>query len=1256
MAKKTEVTTSFTADISGLKKGIKEAKQQITIANAEFKKATAGMDDWRKSSEGVSAKLKQLDTTLRSQKEILAAYQRQLELTEEAYGENSEEANRLRVSILNQEAAITRTERQILQYDHELDELTASESEAGREAERLAQQTEDAREAAKQGTEGFSVLKQVLANLATDVIRKLVDGIVELGKEVVNTGKDFTSSMSEVAAISGATADEMSLLEETAREFGEKTVFSASEAAQALKYMALAGWDANTSAKALGGVLNLAAASGMGLAEASDMVTDYLTAFGMSADQSSYFADMLAYAQSHANTTAAQLSEAYKNCAATLHASGQDVETVTSLLSQMANQGLKGSEAGTALSAVMRDITSKMQDGAIAIGDTNVQVQDQQGNFRDLTDILSDVQAATNGLGDAEKMVALQSTFTARSLKGISLILNSSVSETAKFEDELRKCTGTAEAMSDVMTDNLEGDLTKFNSKLQEAEITIYKGVEPSLREMVKSLNVLVDKGVDIAQKIIPSLVNGATNLVKNFDKVASAVTGIAVGFATFKVATVALNLATAATTIFANATTIAAAAQEVLNLIMAANPALIVAAALAALCAGLVVYMNNVDMSIDYTKALNDEQTKLYESARDLNASIEDSAKSRKESMKAIDAEKKITSKLVDQLKEYVDENGNVIDGQDKVRDIVGELNTLMPDLNLAYDEQAQKLSMTTAEIEKNIDAMWRKAKAAAAEEQMTEILKERMSAEIELVKLEDTLLEAQRAQSAERAKYMEIQQRVNEAIENGDKKALKELNKELEEQKQKWDEALAVLHPIETEYGHLTADIESLGEEERVLNGILAENEDAMASNGSALSTLVDETGEAVDAMEDKWASLHDAVADSVGKQVNLFDEYTAAETKTKEEILKNMTEQVAAMESWSENMALLAKRGIDEGLLESLAKMGTDGAGYVQAFVDMSADELKEANRLFQEATIIPESTAGQVTENYKNLGQYRAQLYSKNFVSESQKQKGTLEETAKQTSKYVSDGLIKGAEETQPEVDTTFGRVGKSALDTLNKSMGVQSPSRFTRLTGKYTNEGLALGMRESTPMVLQVVTGICMSVIQKFNEGLSKSKFIEIGKNVGKAIGEGLSASAEEAKVKATEVAAAIADALQKAMNELMNKDEYYNIGKTVGDAVAEGMLASVPAVKAAAQKIAEAAKVNTGGTKGKTLSNAVNDIANSVGSIGALAQVSKKSDNSIITASNETVNNYNFVQNNTSPKALSRIDIYRDTRNLLRGI
>lgn len=407
------------------------------------------------------------------------------------------------------------------------------------------------------------------ANSLADSLKKLFAGISmaavlrQVGKyasDAIDIGKDYTAMMSEVQALSGATGSDLALLENTAREYGATTVFSATEAAEALKYMSLAGWDAQQSSSALGGVLNLAAAGGMELGQASDMVTDYLSAFGMQAQDSAYFADMLAYAQANSNTSAEQLGEAYRNSAANLNAAGQDVETVTSMLEAMANQGYKGSEAGTALTAVMRDITNNMEDGAIKIGDTSVAVSDAQGNFRDLTDILLDVEKATDGMGEAERAAALGATFTADSTKGLNLMLNEGIENIAGYEEALRSSTGAASDMADTMNDNLTGDMANMNSAFEEMQLQTFEAMEAPLREGVQYLTSTI---IPILTEWVPSafesFVNGANKLgnalkplfetiLKNPQAISGALTSLGTGFLAMKTVSTGMNIAKAVT------------------------------------------------------------------------------------------------------------------------------------------------------------------------------------------------------------------------------------------------------------------------------------------------------------------------------------------------------------------------------------------------------------------------------------------------------------------------------------------------------------------------------------------------------------------------------------------------------------------------------------------------------------------------------------------------------------------------------------
>lgn len=486
MANRDDITTKFKVDISDLKRGITDANNQIKLANAQFKAASSGMDNWEKSAEGIRAKLNQLGDVLTAQKSKLKAYQEELERNKKAQEENgkradelrkklnelaqqgvsktSEEykkyekelaecekesakaedaADKLKVTILNQQAEVNKTEKDIRNYSNSLDDLEKESNEA---EGALGEVTD----AAEKSGDGFTVMKGALSDLVANGIRRAIDALKDFVKETINAGMEFEKSMSKVAGLSGATGDELQKMKDTAKDYGRNSYFSATEASDAMGYMALAGWDAEQSVGALPGVLNLAASADMDLAEASDMLTDYLSAFNLEAEDAAYFSDVLAYAQGNANTTAEGLGEAYRNCAANMNAAGQDMETTTALLSMLANQGTKGSRAGTILSAAMRDVSNSMDEGSIRIGDTVIAVQDAEGNFRDMTDILGDVEQATNGMGSAERTAALSSVFTADSIKGVNMILNAGVDEARDFEEQLRGSSFSLESFREV--------------------------------------------------------------------------------------------------------------------------------------------------------------------------------------------------------------------------------------------------------------------------------------------------------------------------------------------------------------------------------------------------------------------------------------------------------------------------------------------------------------------------------------------------------------------------------------------------------------------------------------------------------------------------------------------------------------------------------------------------------------------------------------------------------------------------------------
>lgn len=308
----------------------------------------------------------------------------------------------------------------------------------------------------------------------------------------VKVGTDFDAEMSKVAAISGATGDNLQSLRDTAIEWGSKTKFSATEAAEGLEYMALAGWNTQDSISALPSVLNLAAAADMDLGEASDIVTDYLTAFGLSANDAETFVDQLAYAMANSNTDVTMLGEAFKNCAATAGSMGYSVEDVTAVLMTMADAGIKGGEAGTALNTIMTRLATDTKGCASELKQYGIEVYDAEGNMNSLSGILNGMTTIWSDLTD-EQQANLSKTISGTnqysSFQTIMQGLSDTAAETGKsFNDysaALSDCEGTATEMAATMQDNLAGQLTTLKSTLETIGIQISTILTPALSQIV---------------------------------------------------------------------------------------------------------------------------------------------------------------------------------------------------------------------------------------------------------------------------------------------------------------------------------------------------------------------------------------------------------------------------------------------------------------------------------------------------------------------------------------------------------------------------------------------------------------------------------------------------------------------------------------------------------------------------------------------------------------------------------------------------
>lgn len=329
---------------------------------------------------------------------------------------------------------------------------------------------------------------------------------VNFGKDVVNTGMQFEQGMANVSAISGATGAELTALSDKAKEMGATTKFSAIEAADAMGYMGMAGWNSSQMIDGIAGIMNLAAASGEELASVSDIVTDALTAFGLKASDSTQFADVLAVASSKSNTNVSLLGESFKNVAATAGAMGYSMQDTTTALGLMANAGIKGSDAGTSLRGVMTRLakpTAEVKQAMTALG---ISAVNTDGSMKPLSALIPELQTAFSSLTDSEKGQYATMIAGKNALSGFLSIVNSSPDDFYSLSDAINNSEGAAQSMADTMNDTVSGKLTLLKSQFEGVKIAIFdalgssqfKGVLQSMSDGLGALTPSIS-GVTVA-------------------------------------------------------------------------------------------------------------------------------------------------------------------------------------------------------------------------------------------------------------------------------------------------------------------------------------------------------------------------------------------------------------------------------------------------------------------------------------------------------------------------------------------------------------------------------------------------------------------------------------------------------------------------------------------------------------------------------------------------------------------------------------
>ena len=457
-------TTKLSEALEGVNKNIKNTQSQLKDVEKLLK-----LDP--KNTELLSQKQKLLADSISATKDKLATLKTA-----------AEQAN----------TALANGDITQQQYDALQREIVDTENEL----KRLETEAKNANsELAKIGEAG-QVLQNVGGKIsgAGEKLLPVTAGITAIGTAAVKTASDFDSAMSKVAAVSGATGDDLQALRDKAREMGSKTKFSASEAAEAMNYMAMAGWKTNDMLSGIDGIMNLAAASGEDLATTSDIVTDALTAFGLTAADSGHFADVLAAASSNANTNVSMLGESFKYCAPIAGALGFSCEDTAEALGLMANAGIKSTQSGTSMRSIMTALSGDVKFCSAAFGEMEIATSNSDGSMRSLSDILADCRVAFDQMSESEKASAAETLVGKNAMSGFLALMNAAPADIDKLSGAIANCDGTSLQMAETMQDNLAGQLTILKSQLEELAISFGEILMPVIRDIITKIQGFVDK------------------------------------------------------------------------------------------------------------------------------------------------------------------------------------------------------------------------------------------------------------------------------------------------------------------------------------------------------------------------------------------------------------------------------------------------------------------------------------------------------------------------------------------------------------------------------------------------------------------------------------------------------------------------------------------------------------------------------------------------------------------------------------------
>ena len=1063
--------------------------EKVATLKTELATAREKMEQMANSSETTTQELEE-------QKNKVNALSKNLADTEKSLEQAEKKETSWKVSINNANTDLVKLSNEIEKNEKNMNQAAESTGKITDAVDDLEKETKDTADA----TSTFgNVLK---ANLVSDAIvagvKQIASSLKDLSSSAVEVGESFSSKMSQVAATMGMTSEEVvngsadfEMLTEAAKQAGATTKYSASDAAEGLNYLALAGYDAKTQTETLPKVLSLAAAGGMDLGTACDLVTDAMSAMNMTTEDLDTYVDQMARTAQRSNTSVSQLGEATLVVAGTATTANQSLTTMNTQLGILANNGIKGAEGGTHLRNIILSLSAPTDNASEALDKLGVKVADSSGNIRDMQDVMVDLNTAMEGMSSEERIGIISKIFNKTDINAVNALLKGTGEEFTNLSKEIENSAGAADDMAQTMQVGLSGEMDNLSSVTEALGITVYEKFEKSFikathaategltelnSEMVsgelgnsvdKLANAfaeLADDTIDFATDALPVAIKGLTWIVDNSKAITSGLAGIGAAVGVNKLAS-GITTAVAAYKAYKTATEGATIAQYALNAAQNASPAGLVVTGITAVTTALTVFCvthertkTAAEQSMEATK----QSIAGYKSERE---EIEKNIEARSKALTDIETEVSGAQVLVDKLYELADSEDNSNEKKIQMQALIEQINSTMPELNLAIDDTTGQLNKQKDAVDNLIESTNQSLKAQAAQEDLAKIASEQYETEKRIAEIKKKISEQNDIVESSQQKLNKTTQDYNEQVHKG------------QEQLAEYDNGLdSVKDDMTAAQVNIDAYNKELTEQQKVLDDLGVQFNETMEyiSNTTAMSTAAESAAQMTGAtvtwgdsvkqttaaaaenfelIKQEYVETKQEAEDSILKQIGLFDEYTASCDLTGEQMISNLQQQADAMNGWADNLQLAAQKGVEQGLLKQLADAGPESAGYLAQIVNMTDEEIAQLNDVYQNKLKAADYAADEMAKVQTNIvNAYNAiSDNSQNVVAEANK-----------TGHWYAEGFEEGFNNKWPTVYNTIQSNILGLTKGVNQVLQINSPSRVSMATGHWYGKGFEVG--------------------------------------------------------------------------------------------------------------------------------------------------------------------------------------------------